>query len=119
MVALWVVAAMVSIAGAPASATFPGTNGVIVFYRFDPRPNQIFTIRRGGGGRTQLTSRRDNFEPAWSPRGSRIAFVRNSRSLWVMNADGSNQVRLISGPVGGNLIYLYEPAWSPTGRRIA
>jgi len=42
-----------------------------------------------------------DFGPVWSPDGTRIAFLRafmavgsNDRSVWTMNADGTNQARL-------------------------
>ena len=55
--------------------------------------------------------------PAWSPDGSKIAFgvayAQNS-DIWVMNADGSNQINLTNKPglYWGN-------AWSPNGSKIA
>lgn len=57
--------------------------------------------------------------PAWSPDGQRIAFAcgggdqpSQKRGLHVMNADGSNERRLIDG-------FGFRPAWSPDGQRIA
>jgi hypothetical protein len=55
-------------------------------------------------------------QPAWSPDGSRIAFTQASgppvqgffpADVWVMNADGSNLVRLTSDGQSGS------PAWEP------
>ena len=51
--------------------------------------------------------------PAWSPDGSKIAF-RSSRlpgGISVINADGSNETRLITGDN-------YDPDWSPDGGKI-
>ena len=56
------------------------------------------------------------FEPEFSPDGSRIAFVGlkpegiPSPSIWVARADGSNPRMLIAGNF---------PTWSPDGTRIA
>jgi Tol biopolymer transport system component len=58
----------------------------------------------------------DESHPAWSPDGAKIAYVSNAGGdvdIWIMNADGSNQVRLTNTPD-----FDTEPAWSPDGRRI-
>lgn len=56
----------------------------------------------------------DEAEPAWSPDGSRIAFSSNRAGggIWVIRRDGSDLVRLTSGPDS-------QPAWSPDGTQIA
>ena len=81
---------------------------------------QIFVMSPDGSGQTPLTDlSSDNNGPAWSPDGSRIAFSSDrsgTREVWVMNADGSNPVRLTTSPAGGSS---GQPAWSPEGSRIA
>ena len=57
---------------------------------------------------------------AWSPNHSKIAYSRHidsehTRSIFVMNADGSNKQRLTTGPAGGD----GSPSWSPDGTKIA
>ena len=81
---------------------------------------QIFRVRFDGSEPLQLTSDGVNSEPAWSPDGTRIAFVRDQSTpahyasdIYVMNADGSNVVRRTNG--GAN----FSPAWSRDGTRIA
>src|SRR5919109_3302045 len=54
--------------------------------------------------------------PAWSPDGRTIAFVRDG-SLWVMDSDGTGQVRLLES--ADPRIYEAHPSWSPDGTRIA
>jgi len=60
--------------------------------------------------------------PSWSPDGSRIVFVSDrdngkdlyGEDLYVINADGSNLVRVAVTLIGG----ASWPAWSPDGRQI-
>lgn len=82
-------------------------------------PGDIYTVEPDGSSPRRLTNTLDAEQPAWSPDGRRIAFVRTNwrgnyqRRLWLMNADGSGQ-----HPVAGNLSAQF-PAWSPEGSRIA
>jgi Tol biopolymer transport system component len=61
--------------------------------------------------------------PAWSPDGTKIAFMFNQhdhQEIYVMNADGSNRVRLTQEePFTGRAPNNVSPAWSPDGRHIA
>jgi dipeptidyl aminopeptidase/acylaminoacyl peptidase len=66
------------------------------------------------GGIVRLTTDpQDDDHPSWSPDGSKIAFDR-AGDIWAMNADGSDQVNLTPGSIGGE-----SPAWSPDGTKIA
>ena len=53
------------------------------------------------------------FDPAISPDGQRVAFVRGGDGLFVIDADGGNERRLYSGGEE-----LRAPAWSPDGQFI-
>lgn len=78
---------------------------------------QIFTMDSNGYNRKQLTQSGENYDPAWSPGGDKIAFISNrtgSTELWVMNKDGSGQKSLTSmGASRAN-----NPIWSRDGQRI-
>jgi hypothetical protein len=55
-------------------------------------------IRLEGARPVQLTTEGANFDPVWSADGDRIAFVSDRTgepSLWVMNADGSEQTQVL------------------------
>jgi Tol biopolymer transport system component len=87
---------------------------------------EIYGMNADGTGHTNLT---DNpaedgdliYTPvshhAWSPDGSRIAFVSyrdGNGEIYVMNADGSGQTNLTNNPWDDQ-----DPTWSPDGSKIA
>lgn len=81
---------------------------------------EVYGIRADGTGITDLTGTGHlSSDPAWSPDGSRLAFVSNHdddhASIWVVNADGTSLRQLTRGPKPGDR----EPAWSPDGTKIA
>jgi TolB protein len=88
---------------------------LLAFHSWDS--GEIYTIRVNGVDATRLTNGTWDAEPAWSPDGSKIAFTsrRDGRSeIYVMNADGSNPVRLTYDTLDDG-----SPAWSPDGTKIA
>ncbi len=108
------------------SARLPGApivvgNGRIAFTRMVAGKPQIFTAAPDGTDVRQLTALGANHFPAWSRDGARIAFASNPTyptgpfEIWMMDADGSNQVPLTSGTPGTNFV----PDWSYDGTRIA
>src|SRR5262245_28005132 len=78
--------------------------------------NHVWVIEDNGMGPAQdltVGSSATNSKPTWSPDGTRVAFVRHlpnapDAHIWVMNADGTNQQQLTSGPGIHD-----DPAWSP------
>jgi WD40-like Beta Propeller Repeat len=103
--------------GTPSSAV---RNGLIAFARGGPRSG-LFTTNPDGTGLTKLPSVPGDTDPAWSPDGSKIAFVRfreGGAGIWVVNADGTGTRRVTDGgpDVDGTDL---GPAWSPDGSRIA
>jgi Tol biopolymer transport system component len=106
----------------PAAATFPGRNGLIAFESnrvtaTNPEGDyEIFTMEPNGLNLKQLTrNTSDDQWPAWSPDGSKIAYVtRPEDDIVVMDANGTNRTALTSG-AGGDAL----PAWAPDGNAIA
>ncbi len=80
----------------------------------------IWTVNAAdGSGARQVTVEpqavaENDTDPAWSPDGSRIAFVRGN-DLYVMNADGSGTANLTSSFASP----VQDPDWAPTGGEIA
>ena len=78
----------------------------------------VYTMNADGSDSRRLTDHPDlDFDPVWSPDGTRIAFRSHrdgNEEVYVMNADGSEQTNLTQSP-GAD----YSPAWSPDGSQIA
>ncbi len=106
----------------PRSTTLspPIRNGLIAFSRGGAVAG-LYVMNPDGTGVTRLASERGDTGPAWSPDGSRIAFVRfggAAPGIYVMNADGTGLRRITDGGPGIDGTDV-GPAWSPDGTRIA
>jgi Tol biopolymer transport system component len=79
----------------------------------------LFIVRADGSEYRQLTDDpRRNRVPAWSPDGTRIAFVsdRGGRyEIWVIRPDGSGLERLVASSHDQSI----GPAWSPDARSLS
>jgi hypothetical protein len=112
--------AALTAAAPPAHAAFPGANGKIAFAAYRDATYEIYTMKADGSNQTRLTSNTAfDFDPAWSPDGTKIAFVTDRDGgrpyeIYTMNADGTNQTRLTNNTVSDE-----NPAWSPDGTKIA
>ena len=79
---------------------------------------QLFTMSLRGGYPTQLTaSDKPISDPQWSPDGRRIAYVRDDE-IWVMEADGSRQSRVV-GEAGRWPSGALVARWAPAGLHLA
>jgi Tol biopolymer transport system component len=84
---------------------------------FQPFTGDIYVVSANGGPRHALTrATEQEYQPALSPNGRRIAYVRGDgqdAQIWLMNADGSSQ-RELTRSEGEKA----RPLWSPNGRRL-
>ena len=97
----------------------------------DRRRTHLYVLDVDTGEQTQITfGDYDDSEPAWSPDGTRIAFVSNrteepdsnyNTDIWVVDADSpakpAMEEKLIR--ITTNLGPDRSPAWSPDGQSIA
>jgi imidazolonepropionase-like amidohydrolase/Tol biopolymer transport system component len=78
----------------------------------------IYAVAIGGGEATALTQGIEwNYQPRFSPDGSRIAFVSDRAggdNLWIMNADGTEPHAVTDE--AEHLVH--NPAWSPDGNYL-
>jgi dipeptidyl aminopeptidase/acylaminoacyl peptidase len=89
-------------------------NAKIAFNSNRDGNDEIYVMNADGTGQTRLTNNAaSDFEPAWSPDGTKIAFNRGF-DIFVMNADGSEPTRLTFAAAMN-----IAPSWSPDGTKIA
>jgi TolB protein len=77
----------------------------------------IFVMASDGSNVRQLTETGTDYNPAWSPDGSQIVFIRyeaiSESDVFMMDADGSNVRRLTHH---GSQFTNIDPQFSPDGR---
>jgi hypothetical protein len=117
--------ALALIQTAPAGAQTTSVNGEIAFEvcEFNDPPGEItcdiWKMKPDGSEQTNLTQTPEinEMSPAWSPDGTKIAYVQGTNFVFtinVMNADGSGQAPIVAEPA-----YQFGPSWSADGTQIA
>jgi Tol biopolymer transport system component len=106
--ALTIAALALLATAAPASATFPGRDGLVAYGAMDG-----VHVMRPDGTRDRIASHvGPATDAAWGPKGNRIAFSRGG-SIWVANLNTGTTSRLTYGQ------YDLDPSWSSNGGSIA
>jgi Tol biopolymer transport system component len=97
----------------------------VVFQSFRDEGWNIFSMNADGSNQVDLTKTKQadniiNFEPTWSPDGTKVAFMRQTptageeQDIWVMDANGTNPVNLTH--TAG--VSETSPEFSPDGTKI-
>jgi hypothetical protein len=102
------------------SAKFSPDGREILFDRGTDSGFDIFVMDEDGTNVRQLTTTGSDYDPHWSPDGSKIAFTRQGEGaqsdIYVMDADGTDVQQLTDGGEGVTNLY---PNWAPDGTAIA
>jgi Tol biopolymer transport system component len=94
----------------------------VVFQTFRDGGWNIFEMNADGSGQVDLTNTKDpviNFEPALSPDGTRVIFMRQNltpgeQDLWTIGSDGTGAIDLTNSPE----INETSAEYSPDGTKI-
>ncbi|GAB2458598.1 serine hydrolase [Nocardioides hungaricus] len=79
----------------------------------DRNVDRLWTVPATGGTPRRLTSGTTDTAPAWSPDGTRLAFLRDGQ-VHVLAADGGEPERVTDLALGAG-----APVWCPDGARLA
>ena len=107
------------VAATPASATFPGDNGRLVFQRPAGDQTDVYTIKPNGKRlKRVLDTPVIEEEAAWSPDGRRIAFARSAKGgfpteIWTASPNGGDLQRATHW---NDLAT--QPSWTADGRIV-
>src|SRR6195256_2920406 len=105
---------------AAAQNSNPKFNGKIAFVSNRNGPaGEIYVSNPDGNGQRNITnSAASETRPAFSPDGTKIAFVKDFKGIFVMNPDGSGQTQILDGASAGFSSITSFPNWSPDGQKI-
>jgi Tol biopolymer transport system component len=103
-------------AASPAAPDWSPHGSKIAFEYADSTDYEVHVADAATGAHRRLTTR-GGAEPAWSPDGRFIAFIR-SGDLWVMRSNGRGQRRILDGGEtdSGHEVHLGSPSWQPLRR---
>jgi TolB protein len=103
--------------GIDVSPAFSPDGGQVAFASERSGGVQIYVMSASGGDARRVTfNGGHNTDPAWSPKGDKIAYVSRDGvfDVFTVGTDGKGAVRITQGQ-GDN----EDPTWSPDGRYLA
>jgi Tol biopolymer transport system component/erythromycin esterase-like protein len=105
---------------APTPTPVGGGTGRIVFSSYREGESEIFAMSSDGSELNRLTEDVERLnQPAWSPDGRNIAYVRRewdtNLEIYIIGVDGSDPIRLTYNLNSFDI----EPDWSPDGSKLA
>ncbi len=108
-----------------ARATFPGTDGQIIFVNVPDAPGSIIRINPDGSGLTQITQGLQVLTAAVSPDGTTIAFDVLQGAICTVPINGGDAIMIPgsadvpgANPEPGLPVGVKEVAWTPDGASI-
>lgn len=98
--------------------SWSGDGAKIAYGYGDSETSDVWTMNADGSNKQQLTQNWQSYAPAWSPDSQRVAFASSHEDahVYLIDADGTDQVRLIHTAAG--VVREYAPAWSGDGTKV-
>ena len=119
-IAIFLLATLAPASASAQSSAWASSSGLIAFRSDRNGEPDVFSLDPASGAVAKLSRGSDaaDLQPAWSPEGERVAFVRRPNltgrpDLYVMTAAGTGRTRLTS-----TLEPERDPSWSPDGTHL-
>lgn len=117
---LWsCLAGVLSVVVPATTSAVVSSNGLIAFISARSGGDAVWVMHVDGSGQTRVTRTVDPGFPAFSPNGRRIAYLCGNFDICVMNAYGSDRVRVTTNGWSREPVVDSVPTWSSDGTRIA